>query len=88
MIYAAELAHGLGRIDAARVAEHRRVVSGYGLHTTIPEGLDPERMVQLFARDKKAIDGITFVLDGPDGVEPVLIDDTDLLLKTMELVAP
>ena len=22
-------------------------------------------------RDKKALDGITFVLDGPDGVEPV-----------------
>ena len=22
-------------------------------------------------RDKKAIDGLTFVLDGPDGVEPV-----------------
>ena len=41
LIYAAELAHALGRIDRPRVEEHRRVVGGYGLSTTIPDGLDP-----------------------------------------------
>ena len=39
--------------------------------STLPAGLDPDELVALFGRDKKAIDGVTFVLDGPDGVEPV-----------------
>ena len=30
-------------------------------------------------RDKKALDGVTFVLDGPDGVEPVTgVDRADI----------
>jgi 5-deoxy-5-amino-3-dehydroquinate synthase len=28
-------------------------------------------LLALMARDKKALDGLTFVLDGPDGVEVV-----------------
>jgi 5-deoxy-5-amino-3-dehydroquinate synthase len=71
LVYAAELAHVLGRIDAARVAEHRRVVAAYDLPGTLPDGVDVDELVELFGRDKKAVDGITFVLDGPDGVEPV-----------------
>ncbi len=86
LIYAAELAMALGRIDADRVAEHRRVVEAYGLDPTMPAGLDHDRIVELFARDKKAIDGITFVLDGPDGVETVAVDDRPLLAKTLESV--
>ncbi len=31
----------------------------------------PTSWSALFARDKKALDGVTFVLDGPRGVEPV-----------------
>lgn len=71
LVFAAELAHRLGRIDAARVAEHRRIVGSYDLAMTMPPGLDPESLVQLMGRDKKALDGITFVLDGPNGVEQV-----------------
>jgi 5-deoxy-5-amino-3-dehydroquinate synthase len=72
LVFAAELALELGRIDAARVDEHRRVVAGeYGLRITPPERLDPEDLMALMARDKKALDGLTFVLDGPDGVEVV-----------------
>ena len=41
LVYAAELARSLGRIDDDRVAEHRAVVGGtYGLPTTIPPGVD------------------------------------------------
>lgn len=86
LVYAAEVAHRLGRIDAAAVAEHRRVVEHYGQSTTVPAGLDPARMLELFARDKKALDGITFVLDGPNGVEPVRVDDTALLIDALEAV--
>src|SRR5205823_436436 len=44
LVYAAELAHGLGRIDEERVKEHRAVVEGYGLPTAIPAGLDVEHV--------------------------------------------
>ncbi len=84
LVYAAEVAHRLGRIDAATVAEHRRVVEHYGQSVTVPAGLDAAEVLALFARDKKALDGITFVLDGPNGVEPVRVDDTELLLDALE----
>ena len=84
LVYAAEVACALGRIDAERVAEHRRVVAKYELSDRLPEGSDPQELVELFARDKKAIDGITFVLDGPSGVEPVAIDDRQLLVDALE----
>jgi 5-deoxy-5-amino-3-dehydroquinate synthase len=86
LVYAAELAHRLGRIDAARVAEHRKVVAGYDLPMSLPPGVDPDALVALFARDKKAVGGITFVLDGPAGVEPVRIADESLLRSTLDLV--
>ena len=70
LVYAAELAAELGRIDQARVDDHRRVLDAYGL-AALPPGADPDRLVALMARDKKAIDGLTFVLDGPRGVEVV-----------------
>ena len=71
LVYAAELAAELGRIDQARVDEHRRVLDAYGLAPALPSGTDPDRLVALMARDKKAVDGLTFVLDGPHGLEVV-----------------
>ncbi|MET0145540.1 MAG: 3-dehydroquinate synthase family protein [Ilumatobacteraceae bacterium] len=72
LVYAAELARSLGRIDAARVADHRGVVGGtYDLPTTVPSGVPSDELVGLMGRDKKALDGLTFVLDGPAGVEVV-----------------
>jgi 5-deoxy-5-amino-3-dehydroquinate synthase len=71
LVFAAELANVLGRIDGARVAEHRRVVAAYDLPSTLPPGSDPVELVQVMHRDKKALSGLTFVLDGPAGVETV-----------------
>lgn len=71
LVYAAELAHRLGRIDRSRVDEHRRVAAEYGLRTVLPEGAEADELLTLMARDKKAVDGLTFVLDGPEGVEVV-----------------
>jgi 5-deoxy-5-amino-3-dehydroquinate synthase len=72
LVFAAELAHRLGRIGPDRVAEHRDVVGGtYGLPIAVPEGVDSDELLALMARDKKAVDGLTFVLDGPAGVEVV-----------------
>jgi len=88
LIYAAEVARRLGRIDDERVAEHRRVIAGYDLPMALPPGLDPDRLVALFSRDKKAVTGVTLVLDGARGVEPVAVDDQPLLLGALEAVAP
>ncbi len=72
LIYAAELAFELGRVDRARVDEHVAVVAGeYDLATRPPSGLTVDELVTLMHRDKKALDGLTFVLDGPNGVEVV-----------------
>ena len=76
LVYAAELALELGRIDRSRVDEHRRVVAEeYGLMTNPPLDLDIDELVRLMRRDKKALSGLTFVLDGTDGVE--VINDVD-----------
>jgi 5-deoxy-5-amino-3-dehydroquinate synthase len=72
LVYAARLARVLGRIDDDRVQRHIDVVAGaYDLVTALPSGLDHERLLSSMRRDKKALDGLTFVLDGPDGVEVV-----------------
>ena len=79
LVFAAQLAHQLGRVGSGRVDRHRDVVGGtYRLSTTIPAGLDAGRLLELMARDKKAIAGLTFVLDGPNGIEAVAdVDPAD-----------
>jgi 5-deoxy-5-amino-3-dehydroquinate synthase len=71
LVFAAELAHRLGRIGRDRVEQHRDVVRSYGLGTALPERTDAAELLTLMHRDKKALAGLTFVLDGPDGVEVV-----------------
>jgi 5-deoxy-5-amino-3-dehydroquinate synthase len=79
LVFAAELAQRLGRIDDERVSEHRRVVAAYDLPMNLPPDADIEELVVLMGRDKKAIDGLTFVLDGPTGVQAVTgVDRVDL----------
>jgi 5-deoxy-5-amino-3-dehydroquinate synthase len=71
LVFAARLAHHLGRIPSERVAEHRRVVAAYDLATDLPPGHDTAHLLYLMARDKTAVDGLTFGLDGPAGLEVV-----------------
>jgi 5-deoxy-5-amino-3-dehydroquinate synthase len=71
IVFAALLAERLGRIDAPRVAEHRRVIASFDLPTDLPAGADAAELVAFMGRDKKAQQDLTFVLDGPDGVETV-----------------
>ena len=71
LIFAALLAQRLGRIDEARVKEHRAVVGSYDLPMDLPAGAVAAELVTFMGRDKKAQQDLTFVLDGPEGVEPV-----------------
>ena len=84
LIYAAELAHEMERISADRVEEHYRIVKRYALKSRLPVGVEPNDIVELFSADKKAVDAITFVLDGPNGIEPVKVEDKKLLVKVCE----
>ena len=89
LVFAARLARRLGRVDDEAVVEHRRIVAGYGLPTSVPPGHDPAELVGLMARDKKAVDGLTFVLDGPRGVEVVSGVPAEAVAATVvEAMAP
>lgn len=80
LVYAALLARRLGRIDDERVALHRKVVAAFHLPATLPPGARPEELLAFMGRDKKAHQDLTFVLDGPRGVEPVHgVDPADAL---------
>ncbi len=89
LVFAAMLARRLGRIDDDRVELHRRVVAGFGLSAELPAGSDSERLLAAMAGDKKARHDLTFVLDGPKGVEPVRdVAANDVLATLAEMGAP
>jgi len=84
LVFAAELAQLMGRIGSSRVARHREVVAGYDLPVKLPPGADPDALVRLMSRDKKSDGGLTLVLDGPDGVEPVRGVSPELVLEALD----
>ncbi|NBS28725.1 MAG: 3-dehydroquinate synthase [Actinobacteria bacterium] len=87
--FAALVAHSMGRIDASRVAYHDDViVKEYGLSVAMPTGLAASELVDLMKRDKKSSGGLTFMLDGPRGIEMVRDVPEEIVLdclKRMEL---
>ena len=86
LVFSALLARRLDRIDDDRVALHRRVVAGFDLYADIPVGASARELVEFMARDKKARHDLTFVLDGPDGVEPVHdVDEADVLATLADM---
>ncbi|HWF22577.1 MAG TPA: 3-dehydroquinate synthase family protein [Acidimicrobiales bacterium] len=86
LVFAALLARRLDRIDDDRVALHRRVVGAFDLRADLPDEVDPRSLVSYMARDKKAHHDLTFVLDGPHGVEPVRgIAEAEVLATLAEM---
>lgn len=72
MMFEAHLARVLGRIGDERVKEHHEVIVGhYGLSVEVPRTVQRGRLMELMRHDKKAVNGLTFVLDGPNGMESV-----------------
>lgn len=80
LVFAAGLANRLGRIPEDRVREHEKLVASYDLPTRLPPGADSEQLIAVMARDKKVTaGGLTFVLDGPAGLEVVHgVSDADV----------
>lgn len=84
LAFAANLARVMGRIDDARVEYHRHVVEDeYGLQTRPPDGLDTEELMMTMSRDKKALKGLTFVLDSNRGLEVVEGVDPEVVRATL-----
>ena len=75
MIFAAHVAHAMKRIDDARLAYHYKVVrDSYNLAVTPANSdhqINRQELIELMRHDKKAVAGLTFVLDGPQGIEVV-----------------
>jgi 5-deoxy-5-amino-3-dehydroquinate synthase len=87
LVYAANLARRLGRIDNERVTEHEKLVASYDLPVKLPPGADADRLVALMAHDKKATtEGFTFVLDGPGGLEVVKGIDAAVVRDTLAAI--
>src|SRR3954447_18679282 len=86
LVFAAELAWRLRRIDRARVDEHRRTVGAYDLPMSMPPAIDLGEVRAYIGRDKKAVHGVTWVLDGPDGVQPVRGVDPAIVDEAMEAI--
>ncbi len=73
LVYAAHLAQVMGRVGDDTVERHYAVVAGaYELDTALPAGLEPEELITLMGRDKKAVDlADVRARRGPAGVEVV-----------------
>ncbi|MEM8619561.1 MAG: 3-dehydroquinate synthase family protein [Actinomycetota bacterium] len=83
LLFEAELAAELGRIDQARVDDHHRVVvEAYGLDHMLPGGLVADQLFEVMGRDKKALASMTFVLDGDNGLE-VVGDVPEAVVRTV-----
>jgi 5-deoxy-5-amino-3-dehydroquinate synthase len=75
LVFAAQLGAILERVPTQTVAQTEQLVAGLGLPTYAPPGLRADDLLAIMARDKKSAGGLTFVLDGPNGIERV--DDPD-----------
>ncbi len=81
---AARLARALGRIDESRVAYHDAVLAGFGLNPWATPAYEPGALIEVMGRDKKAHHDLTFVLDGPDGIETVPGVDPGVVREVLE----
>ena len=86
LVYAAELAYTLERIDHEKVVEHRQVLESYGLPSALPKSMSDEDLLISMTRDKKAVEGFTFVLDGPNGLEVVQGIEENFVRETLKKV--
>jgi 3-dehydroquinate synthase len=75
LVFAGELAAALGRVESEAVERCRAMLAALGLPTRAPAGARADELLTVMRRDKKASGGLTFVLDGPEGVARV--DDPD-----------
>jgi 3-dehydroquinate synthase len=62
LVFAGALAGALERVDAGVVEHHCELLRALDLPVTVPGDADPEALLAVMRRDKKAAGGLTFVL--------------------------
>ncbi len=75
LVFASHLGAVLERVPPDVAVRTESLVAALGLPTYAPPGLRADELLTIMARDKKSGGGLTFVLDGPSGIERV--DDPD-----------
>jgi 5-deoxy-5-amino-3-dehydroquinate synthase len=85
LVFAAHLATALERTPPGLATHTESLVGSLGLPVQAPGGLTADELLTIMKRDKKSAGGLTFVLDGPSGIERV--DDPDPVAVTKALAA-
>ncbi len=86
LVFAAHLAAVLERVPPELVGRTEGLVGGLGLPTYAPAGLRADDLLALMARDKKSGGGLTFVLDGADGIELVVDPEPGAVRKALAAI--
>jgi 3-dehydroquinate synthase len=86
LVFAAHLGAILERVSPQVVARTEGLVQALGLPTYAPPGLRAEDLLAIMARDKKSEGGLTFVLDGPNGIERVNDPDPGAVHKALAAI--
>ena len=86
LVFAAQLASVLERVPPERVAQTEGLVAALGLPTAAPAGLRADDLLTIMTRDKKSSGGLTFVLDGPNGIERVDAPDPGAVRKALAAI--
>ncbi len=85
MLMAADLSHRMGWIDSEAYDRVESILLKLNLPVILPDNFDPERMRELMSVDKKAKDGVLFLILLKGIGEAVVTDefDEDLLMETL-----
>ena len=85
MLMAADLSHRLGWITEEDTERIESILVKLNLPVTLPDNLDPEKMREIMSVDKKAKDGVLFLILLKGIGEAVVTDefDEDLLMETL-----
>ncbi|HUV55322.1 MAG TPA: 3-dehydroquinate synthase [Candidatus Krumholzibacteriaceae bacterium] len=88
MVYAAELAVGMGLMEPEEAQAQRRVLEGIGLPTKLPAALEADELIRYMRRDKKAEGGrIRMILPMGIGSPPTLrMVEESKLIEAMKAV--
>ena len=86
LVFAAQLGATLERVPPEVAARTEALVHALGLPTYAPPGLRADDLLAIMARDKKSAGALTFVLDGPNGIERVDAPDPGAVRKAFSAI--
>jgi 5-deoxy-5-amino-3-dehydroquinate synthase len=86
LVFAAQLATALERTSPDLVDRTEALVGALGLPVHAPPGVTAGDVLAIMKRDKKSAGGLTFVLDGPSGIERVDDPDPAAVNKTLAAI--